>query len=238
MAARACLCLAVMLACRSLTPEIPRALTVWNVGQGQWVTFFDEAGCWHFDIGGEFAPWRAIKRLCRSQANFVWLSHWDWDHVSFARAARIHLPELCFLGRPGGAASNRKSLALDGASECMGRVSFPFWAGAAQGAANEMSRVALIGGILIPGDSTRTQEKVWMHLLPVVQARILVLGHHGSRTSTSKALAAKLEHTVLAIASARARRYGHPHREVLKRMRERKIPVLRTEDWGSIRIFM
>lgn len=236
-ATRFCLFLSLIFGAQSISLDWLPALTVWNVGQGQWVTLSDESGCRHFDTGGEFAPWPAIMALCRRRANFVWLSHWDWDHISFAGGVRRNLPDTCFLGRPLGSANVRKQRALIDSIDCSRKINFASWAGEREGKANERSRVALVYGVLIPGDSTSVQEKRWVRELEgVKRARILILGHHGSRTSTSKILSANIPNVRMAIASARFRRYGHPHREVEARMRARKIPVLRTEDWGTIRI--
>jgi competence protein ComEC len=235
-AARFGLFLSILLAAHSLAREFPVSLTVWNVGQGQWVTLADERGCWHFDMGGEFAPWAAIMRECRARRNFVWLSHWDSDHVSFTGSARRILPDICFLGRPSGEASFKKLSRLRGARDCGFRVEFAHWDGADKGTANERSRVALADGVLIPGDSTRRQEKTWVHALKEISsAKILVLGHHGSRTSTSKDLL-KVLRLNMAIASARFRRYGHPHAEVRAQLLKARVPLLKTEDWGTIRI--
>jgi competence protein ComEC len=61
----------------------------------------------------------------------------------------------------------------------------------------------------------------------------LILGHHGSQTSSSQAFLTQAR-PGLAIASARRARYGHPHRKVVSRLRQKKIPTLTTEDWGSL----
>lgn len=231
------LLLTILFAAQTIAPEFPRTLTVWNVGQGQWVTISDDAGCWHFDMGGEFAPWKAIMRECRTRENFVWLSHWDMDHVNFTGTARRLLPRICFLGRPSGPASQTKLNRLEGSRDCVDRIGFNHWDGASEGEANERSRVVLTSHVLIPGDSTRTQEKIWIRAFENLRdTEILVLGHHGSRTSTSKELMKRIVSLKLAIASARFRRYGHPHREVESLLRYSRVPLLKTEDWGSIRI--
>ena len=223
MAARFCLFCALILSARAISPDWLPSLTVWNVGQGQWVTLSDDSGCWHFDTGGEFAPWPAIMSLCRRRANFVWLSHWHWDHFSFVGGVRRNLPDSCFLGLPPGSVRERKQPALRDSIDCAKRINFESWAGEEEGTANERSRIALFRDVLIPGDSTRAQEKRWVReLAGMNRARILILGHHGSRTSTSKILAANIPNVRMAIASARFRRYGHPHREVERRMREKR----------------
>jgi competence protein ComEC len=89
--------------------------------------------------------------------------------------------------------------------------------------------------LLAPGDSPRDEEKKWIHhFAGLERVRVLVLGHHGSRTSTSQDLLAKLSGVRVAIASARFRRYGHPHTEVVRELAQRKISLLRTEEWGTI----
>jgi beta-lactamase superfamily II metal-dependent hydrolase len=86
--------------------------------------------------------------------------------------------------------------------------------------------------ILISGDSPKSEEKKWLYLLPH-KLFLLILGHHGSRTSTSKELLnwAKPE---IAIASARKEKYGHPHFEVISNLKNKNIPLLRTETFGNI----
>lgn len=238
MAARACVFIVTLMLASSTALERPRELVVWNVGQGLWVTIVDDVGCWHFDMGGEFAPWSAVMELCRARRNFVSLSHWDWDHISFAGRAAYYLPDLCVLIPPGGEAAENKMRMLRRLRECGGgKIPFAYWSGDPQAArANERSTVVAWRGAVIPGDSTRTQEKKWSQVLPLADVRYLILGHHGSATSTGKDLLVKLRSVQIAIASARFKRYGHPHRRVENDLRERGIPLLRTEDWGTIRI--
>jgi len=105
---------------------------------------------------------------------------------------------------------------------------------------NLLSRVYLIRGfkrsILIPGDSPAPAEKIWLpQLLPILNGQpieVLILGHHGSYTSTSEDLLQKLSPKV-GIASARKRRYGHPHKIIEKRLRDYEASILSTEFWGT-----
>lgn len=99
---------------------------------------------------------------------------------------------------------------------------------------NELSQVIRFGDFLFPGDSPVSAEKSWSQMPWVSSARILVLGHHGSRTSTSEELLERIPDLKLAISSARYERYKHPHPEVLYRLKRHHIPILKTEDWGNI----
>jgi competence protein ComEC len=72
------------------------------------------------------------------------------------------------------------------------------------------------------------------HLSGLSGSRILVLGHHGSRTSTSSLLLDHLPRLTAAVSSARFRKYGHPHARVRRDLAKRHIPLLRTEEWGNL----
>jgi competence protein ComEC len=218
-----------------LTADIPPELIVWNVGQGQWVTMVDGQGCWHIDMGGEFAPWKKIRETCRARDNRISLSHWDTDHIGFAGKARSQLPNLCLINAPVGRASPHKEALIYSLPRCAGHSPFTQWSDLSGKTANDKSWVVLWHRVLLPGDSTRTEEKKWMHHMPGLEAaRIFVLGHHGSRTSTSQELLNSLKNIRVAIASARFRRYGHPHAEVVRELFRAHVPLLRTEEWGTI----
>jgi competence protein ComEC len=239
MASRLCIFISVILMCISIAPEMHLKVIVWNVGQGQWLTFIDGDDCWHFDMGGEHAPWKSVMKMCRSGNNYVSLSHWDWDHISFISRARNFLPNICLLVPPSGRPSPRKAEMLRGLSSCHRRADFIYWTPELGRTANANSRVFWNRSLLIPGDSPRAQEKIWIHKLPaqaLTTTRILILGHHGSRTSTSLELLRSLPQVKQAIASSRYRRYRHPHKEVERELREFKVPLLTTENWGTIEI--
>ena len=261
MAARLCLFIVILLLPPRLSLDFQASLIVWNVGQGQWVTVVDGHGCWHFDMGGEFAPWAAVMAECRARRNFVSLSHWDWDHVGFVGRARFYLPNICLLLPPQGRSSVRKEKLLAGMDDCADmdggnaqvskaeestatpprsqrtRRPYAHWDGAVNKTANASSRVILWRGILLPGDSSRDQEKFWVRAMKdLAHTRILILGHHGSATSTGEDLLRTLQNVRFAIASARFKRYGHPHSRVRSDLSRSGIPLLRTEDWGTIRV--
>ena len=67
---------------------------------------------------------------------------------------------------------------------------------------------------------------------------ILKIGHHGSRSSTSDALLSRIEPRLALISCGRANRYGHPAGEVLERLRDADVRVLRTDLHGAIDLRM
>ncbi|WP_413942916.1 ComEC/Rec2 family competence protein [Bdellovibrio sp. HCB-162] len=220
-------------------------VVVWNVGQGQWVTAVSPSSCIHFDMGGEFFPWEKILRSCATKKNIVSLSHWDWDHIGALskNPVRSQLKDLCIFLSPLGTSSARKMKLLKSFRSCEEALDLrPFdlqagvdvWTPLKNKKSNEQSRVVLYKNILLPGDSPSTQEKIWRHLYWVRQSRVLILGHHGSATSTSVELLQSLPSLKLSISSARWARYKHPHSATEYRLMKVHIPLLRTEDWGNI----
>jgi competence protein ComEC len=237
MAARFSLLLLIFLWSHPLTREAvtPTQLVVWNVGQGQWVTLVEDGVCWHFDTGGEHAPWGTIEKLCRDRANPVSYSHWDWDHLSFASKLRRHLPSACLLYGPVGHSSPHKETALASLPPCHRQAPFPSWVDENGRSSNDKSRVVLFHGCLIPGDSTAKEEKFWVQDFQALRAtHLLVLGHHGSASSTSQVLLRHLPALRAAISSARFKKYGHPHPRVVRELRRFGVPLLRTEEWGNL----
>ena len=237
MATRAGLFLIILLVNMPLTPEFSPELIVWNVGQGQWVTIADDRGCWHFDAGGEFAPWRAIQRRCGGRRNAVTFSHWDLDHVGFAGQLGARLTNACVLHPPLGRANVRKRNLMSRLKACVFTRSFATWVDETAVDTNGRSRVSLVEKILIPGDAPSVAERRFVpRFRGLAGTRWLVLGHHGSRTSTSRELLNAATDLIGAIASARRARYGHPHAETLERLSRARVPVLVTEDWGNVHV--
>ncbi len=89
---------------------------------------------------------------------------------------------------------------------------------------------------MMMGDATAyTESIVARNETPeILNANVLKLGHHGSRTSSSS-LWLETVHPELAIISAGLHnRYGHPHKEVLDRLMAFHIPYLGTYQKGTI----
>ncbi|AMW04772.1 DNA internalization-related competence protein ComEC/Rec2 [Gemmatimonas phototrophica] len=111
---------------------------------------------------------------------------------------------------------------------------------AAQSDANESSVVLRVAygrhSFLLTGDAER-EEEAWMlahvdHAL--LQADVLKVGHHGSRTSSSAPFLAVVAPR-LAIASLGAgNRYGHPATETVAALLQQGVPLLRTDHEGTV----
>lgn len=223
-----------------LSPHILKSdwrpiLIVWNVGQGQWITRVDQWECLQFDVGGERAPLNQVHRLCQGKSQSLWLSHWDLDHMVFASRLQRRMPRLCAMGWPLGKISGKKRAVKDSIPLCLKPSPLAEWISEPKSrpTANAFSRVAVTENWLIPGDAPAREEATWPQ--PRLKSiRILVAGHHGSRTSTSENLLQRLPNLRQAVISARQRRYGHPHSETLMRLFRHGVASITTETWGNI----
>ncbi len=216
-------------------------LIVWDVGQGQLVTFSTSKTCYHFDAGGEFLPTKSIKKECFHKANHLFLSHWDYDHIGLSLKLKYALKNLCLVEGPAGTSTEKKKRIVHRLPRCPNKSSnvHIIHDGSTPRRyatkSNYKSKVYAIEDILIPGDSPSKMEKTWATHTPK-KIKILILGHHGSQTSTSKHLLNQLKHLQLGLASSRRSRYGHPHPAVKERLNKISVPLLATSEWGTLKI--
>lgn len=92
--------------------------------------------------------------------------------------------------------------------------------------------------VLLSGDAEGAERRWWMQHEPNLCADVdvLKLAHHGSRNGIDAAWLG-LTNPGLAIASMAANNeFGHPHPETLELLRSFQIPLLRTDESGSIEI--
>jgi len=223
----------------------------WNSGQGQWITMITPDECLHFDFGGEIIFFKKntqlLKKICQNKNNRLFLSHPDLDHYSYITQFMKVLPRLCWNDRNHPEIKTQMS-PLPHCTQSPTPKNFAlshlFQKYTPQKSKpqhhktnkNHSSTVFVYNQTLIPGDSPKQQEKIWIHQLNLSHIRILSLGHHGSKTSTSLELVNKLSQIKMSIAQARFKRYGHPNKLITDRLKIKKIPLLRTEEWGNILI--
>lgn len=211
---------------------------MWNVGQGSWSTLVNSKTCHHFDMGGDFSPLERVKKLCKNKENKLYISHMDWDHISFISQSLRDLSSFCLAHQ---ARRNlKKDRYLQKLKVCSKKndeaVRKVFTPQSHKLTENESSHIFIANDIfLVPGDSTSKMEKKWIRKIDnSLRIKTLILGHHGSLTSTSQALLQRLPNLKVAIASARKKKYGHPHIKVVQRLRQRRISLIKTEVWGHL----
>ncbi|WP_066049870.1 DNA internalization-related competence protein ComEC/Rec2 [Robertmurraya korlensis] len=93
-----------------------------------------------------------------------------------------------------------------------------------------------IGGLywLFTGDLGEAGEEKLLKEYPTLPVDVLKIGHHGSKSSTSAHLLEAYKPKVAIISVGKTNRFGHPHQEVLDRLKARNIKVFRTDTDGAI----
>jgi competence protein ComEC len=95
---------------------------------------------------------------------------------------------------------------------------------------------ALYGGmaLLFTGDAEVHTERAMIARGHDLRARVLQLGHHGSRTSSSEEFLRAVSPEVAVYSAGKGNLYGHPHAEPLDRLERLGIPVYGTDIHGTI----
>lgn len=224
------------------TPHYINKWVVWNIGQGQWVTHILPDECIHYDVGGEFGSFNKVKKpllfYCGKKVNSINLSHWDYDHFLNIPFLARSIPRLCWQHKPEFGSYKKIAAKVLSLNIPVCAPSFHYfysWTPKQARDTNASSTIFYDEQVLLTGDSTTQQEKIWSNEFKIInQSKILLLGHHGSKTSTGRNLLQQLPQLIFSISSARFAKYKHPHKDTLKRLSEFNIPVLKTEDWGNI----
>lgn len=94
--------------------------------------------------------------------------------------------------------------------------------------------------ILMMGDATSEVEQrlVWQGKLKSLSNKvdILKISHHGSDRATSEELLDEVNPKVAVISVGKNNKFGHPGKEVLKRLEERGIKINRTDNMGDVTV--
>jgi len=220
-----------------------------DVGQGLSVLVHTHDHALLFDAGarypsgfdlGEAAVIPSLHALGVDDLDTLIVSHGDNDHAGGARAVLSAFPHaVAFGGEP-----NRGDVPLD---QCIvgqhwewDGVTFEMLSPRQPGSGNDAGCVLLVSGaggrLLLPADTTSRIEPLIANAVPAGAPLVLVVPHHGSKTSSSVDYLRAL-HPLVAVASAGYRnRFGHPAPVILTRYRELGIPLLATFDTGAVRI--
>ena len=85
---------------------------------------------------------------------------------------------------------------------------------------------------LFMGDASTTREKDILEKYNLNNIDVLKIGHHGSKTSSSKTFIDKISPKYSIISVGKNNRYGHPNDSVLNNLEDSKI--FRTDQDGSV----
>lgn len=89
---------------------------------------------------------------------------------------------------------------------------------------------------LIPGDIELPAIAALLQNTRDLSAEVLILPHHGSRTSFSATLYDRVGPRLALVSTGYMNRFNHPHPEIVQALKARKIPLLNTAEHGAITV--
>lgn len=106
--------------------------------------------------------------------------------------------------------------------------------------ANNMSLVIKLyygeNSFLFTGDAENVSENAIIESGADVSCDLLKVGHHGSSSSTGYRFLYEADPEYAVISVGKDNSYGHPHDEVMSRLRDADVRVFRTDELGDILI--
>ena len=232
---------------------------VLDVGQGQCVLVYSGGSCTLVDCGsanswydpGTIAADTLYSMGCGRLEHLV-LTHYDTDHISGVETllSRIDVETLVVPGLPDSAAGNAL---LEAAREQgtqvqilreetvwdLGASTLTVYPPLGDGESNEAGLSILCSSgdfdLLITGDMDSNTEEQLLTTYDLPDLEALVVGHHGSKYSTSEALLSTLT-PELAFISVGDNSYGHPSDQALWRLVQAGAAIYRTDLQGTIHL--
>ncbi len=92
------------------------------------------------------------------------------------------------------------------------------------------------GSMLFTGDLTKVGEREILKTDISLRSDILKLGHHGSKTSSSREFLEAVNPKFAIASNGRRNKFHHPHRQVVERLDSLKIPLWNTKEKGTVQI--
>lgn len=89
---------------------------------------------------------------------------------------------------------------------------------------------------LLTGDAGTPVERDLVVAGAALSARLLKVGHHGSRTATSPEFLRAVSPRAALLSCGRENRFGHPAPETLRTLAEGRVPVFRTDVLSDVRV--
>lgn len=204
-----------------------------------------------FSVGREII-WPVMKARGITSIDKLILTHGDWDHIggTMDLASYIQIGEVWLTPN-----SYEKESVLSLSEELFGqgipvyekKAPYSWNAGSHsfvllypldevyEGNDDSLVVWAKIGGLtwLFTGDLEKEGELELMEHFPV-QADVLKVGHHGSRTSTSEVFLEQVDPDYAVISAGVDNRFNHPHAEVTERIEDQGAVMLGTHLYGAI----
>jgi competence protein ComEC len=255
--------LALMAPAFAIAPPAPAPGEAWittlDVGQGLSVLVRTSTRTLLYDAGPAFGPdadsggrivLPALRGAGVGRLDAMILTHEDLDHIGGALTVMetIEVESLASSLPPGHAlhslAGASRRCAAGTGWEWDG-VKFEFLHPGAEGGfarRNNFScvlRVATRGGsMILTGDIERAAEADLLKKQSAVKTDVLLVPHHGSRTSSTESFIAAVSPRWAVVPVGYRNRFGHPNREVMDRYRSAGADIVRTDLGGAVRVIL
>jgi len=247
----AVLFLPLLLPPRSTPADGAFRLWVLDVGQGLAVLVRTHDHLLVYDTGarypsgfdlGEAVVLPSIHALGLSRVDMLMISHGDNDHAGGAQTVAEAFPQARRLaGEPARMRVPMQQCAAGQAWQWDGvrfRVLSPAPGGGDRD--NDSSCVLLVEGrggrVLLPGDISSKAEPAVAAAVGAGLPPVLVVPHHGSKTSSGAAFIAALRPSLALVSAGWRNRFGHPRAEVLARYAEAGVPLFNTAVEGAVEV--
>jgi competence protein ComEC len=139
-------------------------------------------------------------------------------------------------------AGQRIKCLTSGVKQCELKVLYPFENLEGQEFKNSNNTSIVVkliydgSSFLFTGDAYKSIERKLIERGSKIDSDILKVGHHGSKTSSAQEFIEAVSPEIAIISAGRDNKYGHPHQEVLERLKNYGIRILRTDKEGDIKI--
>lgn len=209
-----------------------------------------------FDIGGRVdVPY--LLHYGVQKLDYIFLTHVHEDHAAGAGGILKKLPVTAIVTGNEGRSAYVKSMALS-AAEASRTQFLSAWPGqhieldgvmfdvlyaptalsSGKGrTGNEVSNVIRVrygqASFLFTGDLVSEQEQTLLRQVDP-HSTVLKVGHHGSRTSTSAEFLQAVAPQWAVISVGADNRFGHPHPETLRELRQQQVRTYRTDENGAV----
>lgn len=228
------------------------SVTAMDVGQGQCILLQSEGKNYLVDCGGSYEDDTAdiAAETLLSQGidhlDGVILTHYDKDHVGAVPYLLkridtdvIYIPYAQDEDDLGKTLGDWELFSVkDDIQITFGDTKLTVFAPISYKSGNESSMCVLFQtekcDILITGDRDQQGESILLERNDIPQLDLLVVGHHGARTSTGDALLAKTKPRYAIVSVGEDNPYDHPAQETVERLSKFGCEILRTDIYGTI----
>ncbi|WP_338157638.1 DNA internalization-related competence protein ComEC/Rec2 [Piscibacillus halophilus] len=223
----------------SIVIELPNRSGIYVVDVGEEIRF--NSGHEHKNFNDIIKPYLWSKGISRIDG--IIISHYDTDHAGSLEQIINHFQPKHIISHPFQSLELSKLVTIqEGMQISHGDVQMKFLSPNFDDENHDENNRSLVFilkyddfDMLFTGDITNEiEERIAQKYR--LDLDVLKVAHHGSNTSTSETLLKETNPHMAIISVGDQNRYGHPDPEVLERLTNEGIRILRTDENGSISI--